>query len=910
VALAPGTRLGAYEVLSLLGAGGMGEVYRTRDTKLNRDVALKILPGSFALEPERLARFKREAQVLAALNHPNIAHIYGFEDSPSPDPGQAVVHALVLELVDGPTLADRIGNGPLPLDEALSIAEQIAEALEAAHEQGIIHRDLKPANIKVRDDGTVKVLDFGLAKAIEPTSAISPSLTNSPTIMSPVHLRHGYGGQAMMTGVGTLLGTAAYMSPEQAKGRPADRRSDVWALGCVIYEMLTGRQAFVGETLSEIAAAVLRSEPDWRTLPAETPSRIRVLLKRCLQKDPRQRLHDVADVRIEIDDRDAEAVPAAVSRHTVVHRVTLLVLALVSGAALASLLWWAGIRVSRPTLAVVHLNLMLANHAQSFGRLNANREVAIAPDGQKVVYVGDHEGKRQLFLRALGESEGKLIEGTAGATSAFFSPDSEWIAFGKESELQKAAVSGGSPVTICRLSSTGFYGGNWGADDRIVFVPDYNGGLWTVSANGGTPQPLLETDVKKDRVSYSDPQILPDGKGVLFTLASGHAVTADDQDVAILEPGSKEPRILIRGGSHPRYLRTGHIVYVRAGALLAIAFDVSKLALTGTPVAVVEGLGKTWSGDTDYSIAENGTLVYEANAGAKTGNLFVLVDRHGNVKPLWDKRGNYSEFSLSPNGKSLATRVFAVNDDIWTYDIATGAPLRFTFEPLDEIFPQWTADGTRIAFGTRTGTIFWKSSDGSGPREELTHGAYPRYPTSFSRDGKRMAFVEIHPSRRGDIWLMPLDGDRRPEPLMATDADERDATFSPDGQWLAYVSDETGRDEVFIRPIGTNGGRRQLSSEGGTMPAWSPNGRELFFARGDQLAAVPLDGRGNPVGRDHVLFSAPGFEDLQVEPENPIYAVMPDGEHFVFVLDHSSAPTHFNIVLNWFTELKQRAPMK
>jgi serine/threonine-protein kinase len=619
----------------------------------------------------------------------------------------------------------------------------------------------------------------------------------------------------------------------------------------------------------------------------------------------------VADARIEIDDRDADATPAAVSpRQTLRHHVAWVVPAVVSGVALASVLWWVGTRPSRATPAPIHLNLTLTNQAASFVHMNASRELVISPDGQKIVYVANHNGKRQLFLRALGDAEGKLIEGTDGAPTAFFSPDSQWIAFGKGSELQKAAVSGGSAITICTLSGTGFFGGDWGADNTIVFVPDYNAGLWTVSANGGTAQPLLKTDVEKDRVSYSDPQILPGGKGVLFTLASGRAVAADDQDIAVLEPGGTDPRILIRGASHPRYLPTGQVVYVHGGALLAVKFDLSTLAVTGTPVSVIEGLGKTWSGDTDYSISNNGTVVYEADAGLKTGGLFVLVDRKGNVQPVSTRRGNYSEFSISPNGRSLATRVFAINDDIWTYDIASGAPLRFTFEPLDEIFPQWTADGARIAYGTRTGTIFWKSSDGSGPREELTHGAYPRYPSSFSRDGKRMAFVEIHPSRRGDIWVMLLDGDRKPEPLTTTDADERDARFSPDGQWLAYVSDETGRDEVFIRPISKRGGRKQLSSEGGTVPTWAPNGRELFFAKGNQLSAVTLDRQGNPVGRDHVLFSPPRFEDLQLDSENPQYDVMPDGEHFVFLLEQSSSPTHYNIVLDWFEELKAKSQVR
>ena len=867
----------------------MGEVYRAQDSRLQRVVAIKVLPESLAAEADRIARFEREAQLLASLSHPNIATVHDFQQ----DAGR---HLLVMELVEGETLADRLGRGPLAVDEAIHIARQIAEALEAAHQRGIIHRDLKPANVKVTPDGRVKVLDFGLAKIFD---ALPGSLdaANSPTVI---------GGSVQ----GVILGTAAYMSPEQARGQSVDQRTDIWALGCVLYEMLTSARAFAGESLSDTVAAVLRNEPDYRALPAETPSRIRVLLRRCLEKDSRQRLHDVADFRIEIDDLDADAisgVTAPLARH---HGAPMVVLAIVAGATLASAMWWTANRLSRTTLSPIHLSLDLPNQMASFGHLNASRELVISPDGQKIVYVAARGDTRQLYLRQLGQPEGKPIEGTDGATTALFSPDSEWVAFDKGSKLQKVALSGGAPVTLCTLSGTGFFGGDWGADGTIVFVPDYNGGLWTISASGGTPQLLLKTDVARDRVSYSDPQILPRGKGVLLTLASGHAVSADDQDIAVLESGSKEPRILIRGGSHPRYLPTGHIVYVHAGALLATAFDVSTLAVTGTPVSLVEGLAPTWSGDTDYSISANGTLVYAAATGASTGGAFVLVDRKGNVQPTSIKRGNYSEFAVAPNGRSIATRVFAVNDDVWTYDVATGAPLRLTFEPLDEIFPHWTADGTRIAFGTRTGTIFWKAADGSGQREELTSGAYPRYPVSFSRDGKRMLFVELHPSRRGDIWSIPLEGDRRPEPLIATDADEGDAEFSPDARWVAYVSDETGRSEVFLRPIGARGGRRQVSSDGGRSPHWSPTTRELFFTRGGQLVVVTIDEEGNPVGHDRVLFSVPPFEDLHFAPEKPLYTVMPDGEHFLFLLDQSSSPNRYNVVLNWFEELKARVPVR
>jgi Tol biopolymer transport system component len=892
VTLTPGTHVGPFEITALLGAGGMGEVYRATDTSLKRQVAIKVLPASVGADADRLARFQREGEMLAALNHPNIAHIHGLQESHG-------TVALVMELVEGPTLADRLSRGPIPVEEALSIAKQIAEALEAAHERGIIHRDLKPANIKVRDDGLVKVLDFGLAKAFDRAAEPDPHADDSPTLSV-----HG-------TMQGAIVGTPACMSPEQARGLPVDRRTDIWAFGCLFYEMLTGTQAFPGENLSDTIAAVLRSEPDWKALPAETPVRVRVLLKRCLQKDARQRLHDVADARIEIDDRDAGQRPAPPSaRDTRVRRLAWAALGLVSGVALASGSWWVGLRPGRSAPVPIHLGLRLATQAVSAsGLMNASREVAISPDGQRIVHVVNHDGRRQLFLRALADGEWKPIDGTDGALAAFFSPDGQWIAFGTESKLQKAPVSGGgSPVAICNLSGTGFFGGDWGADDTIVFVPDYNAGLWTVSANGGSPRPLIKTDLEKDRASYSDPQILPDGKGVLFTLASGHAVIADDQDVAVLDPGAREPRILIPGAAHPRFLPTGHIVYVHAGVLLAATFDVSKRSVTGTPVPVIEGLGRTWSGDADYSIADNGTVVYEANAGGKTGGVFVQVDRNGKAQPLSIRRGNYSEFSISPNGRLIASRVFAVNDDIWTYDIASGAPLRFTFEPLDEIFPQWTADGARIAYGTRTGTIFWKRSDGSGPREDLTHGEYSRYPTSFSRDGKYMAFVETHPSRRRDVWLMRLDGDRRPQPLIASDADEREARFSPDGQWLAYVSDETGRDEVFIRPLGTGGGRQQLSSDGGLNPTWAPNSRELFFVTDDGLSAVALDGQGNRVGQNRLLFPAPTFEDLRFDGRT--YDVMPDGQHFVFLLHFSSSPAQYNVVLNWFETLKHVGPAK
>jgi eukaryotic-like serine/threonine-protein kinase len=886
VSLSAGTRLGSYEILGLIGEGGMGQVYRAFDSKLKRAVAIKILSDAMADSSERISRFEREAEVLASLNHSNIATIHDFQR-------EAERRFIVMELVDGQTLTERLQRGPLAIDETLQIARQIADALDSAHQKGIIHRDLKPANIKIAADGKVKVLDFGLAKIFENAERSFES-SNLPTAIGD-------------TEGGVILGTVAYMSPEQARGKPVDKRTDLWAFGCVVYEMLTGKQTFARENASDTIATILREEPDWQALPAGTPPRIRVLLERCLRKDQRQRLSDAADARIEIEDATADAgVRAPVPVQSPRRGSAKLVLALLAGAAIAGVFAWIFARESKETPAPIRLSFTLPVPTTSGTDINANHRLAISPDGRKIVYEAVLGDKWQLYLRFLGEPEGRLIEGTTDARNPFFSPDSEWIAFGQGQQLQKVAVSGGSPIAICKLSGTAFYGGDWGSDDTIVFVPDVNGGLWSVSANGGTPQPILRTDVAKDAVSFSDPQVLPAGKGILLTLTSAHASTLDDLDVAVLAPRTSEPRVLIKGGFNPRYVPSGQIIYGHDGTLLSVGFDLSTLAVSGTPVSVVGSLAKAWGGF-NYSVSDNGTLIYEPDSGVKNGRTFAIVDLKGNSQPVPIPPGNFDEFSVSPDGRFLAGRVFSITDDIWVYNIATGIPLRLTFAPLDKIFPQWTPDGKRIAYGTRTGKILWRPSDGTGQEEELTHGENPRYPVSFSPDGKLMAFVEIHPSRRRDIWLMPLDGNRQPQQLLATDADETDARFSPDGHWVAYVSDETGRAEIFIRPVGTSGGRRQLSSEGGIIPVWAPDSRAVFFLKGDHVAKISLDGQGNTAGHEQVLFTVPKLNDMQINPASGNYDIMPDGQHFIFEFGRSSSPTtHYSVVLNWFTELKQK----
>jgi serine/threonine-protein kinase len=529
----------------------------------------------------------------------------------------------------------------------------------------------------------------------------------------------------------------------------------------------------------------------------------------------------------------------------------------------------------------------------------------ISPDGQWLVYTVIRDGKTQLLLRSIQEFEGKLIAGTEGGSVPFFSPDSQWIGFGAGKELKKVAVSGGSPVVICTCLNA-FLVGDWGADNRILFVPDFNLGIWTVPAGGGTASQLLKTDETKDRIAYTYVQLLPENKGILLSFASGQTINADDEKIAILEPGAAEPRIIVQGGSNPRYLPTGNLVYVRGGSLLSVGFDLARLALTGTPVTLIDGIERNVTGDSEYAVSQNGTLVYEPAAGIQAGGRFVMVDRKGSVRPITERRGAPSDFSLSHDGKYIAARLIAINDDIWTYDVATGTPTRLTFEPFDELFPQWTPDGTRIAFSTRTGKIYWKPADGSAPREELSAGEYPRQTGSFSPDGKTLAFVESHPTRRGDIWLMSLD-DRKAQPFLATDANESAPRFSPDGHSLAYVSDETGRNEIYIRPIGSVGGRKRVSTEGGNWPAWARNGKELFFLRDDKLASVTLDAQANAIGRDRILLDAPALDDLIFTGNGPMYDVMPDGEHFVMVLrPRNAAASHYNLIVNWFEELRRK----
>ena len=805
MSLSPGVRLGPYEVTALIGEGGMGKVWRARHTALKRDDALKVLPEAFASDPERLARFQREAQVLASLNHPNIAHVYGLEQSDG-------VQALVMELVEGPTLADRIAQGPIPVDEALPIAKQIAEALEAAHDQGIIHRDLKPANIKLRPDGTVKVLDFGLAKLADTSGsagATAVATSYSPTVTSP----------ALMTGVGTLLGTAAYMSPEQARGKPAEKRADIWAFGCVLYEMLTGKRAFEGNEVSDVLASVLAREPDWTSLPRDLPSVLTTFLKRCLHKDRKQRIGDAQSLRLALDGAFEPAALAVVgSRGPLWHRVAIASVAGLSLMALTALAVWS---VMRPApLSPVRLTVALP--AGELVRRGGDPDLTISPNGRQIVFVAG-EGRPQMYVRAVDQLEARRLTGLEAPRMPFMSPDGNWIGFfDAVGVLKKVSVNGGPPVNICTVvgapgaAGGGPRGGSWAPDNTIIFTTnDPATGLLQVSAVGGNPEVLTKPDPEKGEADHYWPEVLPGGDAVLFTIvrAGGSPFntgrTIENAQIAVLNLRTKEQKVLIQGGSYPRFVTTGHIVYGVGGALRAIAFDPVRLEVHGDPIPVLDGVDTTATGGASFSVAQNGSLVYlqgSAEAGGETQRTLVWVDRGGREEAIAAPPRAYVYPRVSPDGTRVALDVRDQDNDIWVWDFARTTLTRLTFSPEIDSFPAWTPDGKRIAFSeNRAGSasLSWQAADGTGSVERLTEPSpsASQVPGSFSPDGAHLLFREIVPKTGYDISILGLGTPRRTSELVKTTFTEYNPEVSPDGRWVAYESNESTFDLFLtLRP--------------------------------------------------------------------------------------------------------------
>ena len=887
-----GRTLSHYKVLEKIGQGGMGEVYRAEDTSLKREVAIKVLPEQFTKDPQRLARFEREAQLLASLNHPNIAAIHSFEHSDD-------IHFLVLELVEGETLAERVAKGPLPVEEALEVCRQIAEGMEAAHEKGVIHRDLKPATVKVTPEGKVKILDFGLAKAFEDETPVT-DISQSPTLTQS------------MTQAGVILGTAAYMSPEQARGKPVDKRTDVWAFGCVLYECLTGQQAFGGETITDILGALIHKEPDWEKLPENTPWRIKELLRRCLTKDAHDRLRDIANVRVEIKLALTEpaAAPIGVTspaqpplwRRAIPWSVGLLMGLIALGIAF----WSSPQPVSRPLNKFVMIPPSTAPLVDLPGL-----DLLISPDGRRIAYMTESDDTRQLYMRPLNGLMATPIPGTEGMRwTPFFSPDSESIVIVVDGKLKKISLVGEPPITLCEAPAV--YGGTWGPEDTIVFAgrTESGQGLHLVSAAGGEPEILIITDFEKGEIQYRRPEFLPGGKAVLFSIRGENGF-----QLAALSLATREKKIVLEGAREAHYSPTGHLVYVvpETGTLSAVLFDHERLEVIGEPVPVLEGIREDPDASVDYSFSSEGTLIY-VPAGAAVKGVPVWVDREGREmeslveEPLQNPQGP----RLSPDGRRL---VVAVNPgdglDLWVYDLAGRPPYPLTAEGRNS-YPLWSPDGKRVVFrsvGGGSRRLLQVAADGTTLNPELLLSSTRNgYPTSWSADGQELIFLDASPGG-SSLMSLPIEGQQEPRLLVQTQYAFRpgqhgaSAALSPDGRWLAYVSGVTGGPEIWVRPYPGPGAPLRLSPSGGLEVVWGPEGRELFYLEGDKMMAVKIE------TEPRFRFQPP---ELLFEGDyyhaNPSYDIGPDGRFLMIKLTEEPR-SQINVVLNWFEELKRLVPV-
>jgi serine/threonine protein kinase len=858
--------VGPYEITASLGAGGMGEVYRARDARLNRDVAIKILPAAFANDPTRMARFEREAQMLAALNHPNIAAIYGIEEG-----------ALVMELVEGDTLAERIARGPIPLDETLGLARQIADGLAAAHDKSIIHRDLKPANIKITPEGKVKILDFGLAKAFESESATSISVSNSPTLTLEA------------TRTGMILGTAGYMAPEQARGRPVDKRADIWAFGVIAYEMLTGKELFQGETVSDTLAAVLKEGPDWNRAPVE----VRRLLRSCLEKDPARRLRDIGDAWRLLEEEAPAASPPRSSRLSWVLVAVTTVVALV--------LAFVHFRSPGGEPRILRFTVPLPETAPviSFS--------VISPDARHLAFLVFTGGRSELWVRDLDSFSAGHLLGIEGAGYPFWSPDSRNIAFFEGGKLKRISVSGGPPLFLCDAESSSMrMGGSWSKNDVILFV-QAGGTLWRVAATGGDAKLVASPDRSAGESIYRFPWFLPDGKHFLYTAAS---FDPEKSAVYVSDLESKGRRQLLSSNFNAVYAHPGYLLFVRDQNLMAQAFDASKLAASGDAFPIAEQVDSLPIGLSQFSVSENGTLAY-TSGGALTNSQLTWYDRSGTIRGIVGPAGVMRQAAISPDGSTVAVDrrdPHTGSWDVWLHDLARGTDSRFTLDSRVNLyrFPVWSGDGRHIAFLSareHDRRLYQKTVGGSAADEILDPTSPEKKADDWSRDGRYVieeTYSPDTPKTGSDIWVLPLFGDRKPYAYVQTEFNERNARLSPNGQWLAYDSNRSKRLEIYVESFPTRGRLWQVSTNGGTNPVWSRDGKELFFIGADRkLMSVEVkNGVKFDAGQPRPLF------DMRL-PLLASFDVSKDGRFLMPVLAAQTGSTQINVVVNWHAGLKR-----